>query len=184
MRCRDLTFALIVLVGCQREQETLSGPVGRLAPVTPQTQNREPVQPPTLAQVAPRVSSSTTANALPQLADLAEKLVPSVVSIQVETGGGERRLPRGIDPFEFFGGGGGRGQLDEPHGHGLGSGFLIDATAGLVLTNNHVVENAASIEVTFSLADGTEHVSKGTVVGTAPEYDVALVKVTDAAIRN
>ncbi len=55
---------------------------------------------------------------------------------------------------------------------GTGSGFLIDEK-GYVLTNNHVVEDARSLDVTF--ADGTT--VNGTVLGRDPASDLAVVKV-------
>jgi S1-C subfamily serine protease len=54
-----------------------------------------------------------------------------------------------------------------------GSGSIID-TVGYVLTNNHVIENA--IKVYINLADGTQ--IEGTVVGTDPENDLAVLKFT------
>ena len=183
MRYRYLTFAILALIGCQRAGETTRGdqvppPSAPSAPQPPQLGAPQPNSNAGQPQAQAPVSPTTTANVLPQLADLAERLVPSVVSIQVETtgGGGDRRMPFGVDPFEFFGG---RGQIEEPPGHGLGSGFLIDQAEGLVLTNNHVIENASDIEVSFSLADGVEQTVKGKVVGNAPDYDVALVKIAE-----
>jgi S1-C subfamily serine protease len=55
---------------------------------------------------------------------------------------------------------------------GAGSGFVID-TDGHILTNNHVVEGATSIEVNFF--DGT--IARGDVVGTDPDSDLAVVHV-------
>ncbi|MCL1836897.1 MAG: trypsin-like peptidase domain-containing protein [Treponema sp.] len=52
-----------------------------------------------------------------------------------------------------------------------GSGSIIDA-AGYVLTNNHVIQNA--YKVFINLADGSQF--EGTVVGTDPENDIAVVK--------
>jgi putative serine protease PepD len=54
-----------------------------------------------------------------------------------------------------------------------GSGVILTAD-GNVLTNNHVVAGARAISVTLS--DGSEH--PATVVGTAPSYDLAVVKLT------
>jgi S1-C subfamily serine protease len=54
-----------------------------------------------------------------------------------------------------------------------GSGSIID-TQGYVLTNNHVIENA--YKVFINLADGSQY--EGTVVGTDPENDLAVVKFT------
>jgi len=56
---------------------------------------------------------------------------------------------------------------------GTGSGFLIDEQ-GHILTNNHVVEDAKSLEVT--LADGTK--VPATLVGRDPINDLAVIKIT------
>jgi len=56
---------------------------------------------------------------------------------------------------------------------GTGSGFVID-DRGLILTNNHVVENTESLEVT--LADKSKVAAK--LVGRDPENDVAVIRVT------
>ncbi|NCO27630.1 MAG: hypothetical protein GW894_00100, partial [Caldiserica bacterium] len=55
---------------------------------------------------------------------------------------------------------------------GLGSGVIIQPD-GLILTNNHVIQDASKIEVTLS--DGK--IYKGSVVGADPTSDVALVKI-------
>jgi S1-C subfamily serine protease len=59
-----------------------------------------------------------------------------------------------------------------PTGTAEGSGFIYDAT-GKIITNNHVVEDATSITVTF--IDGT--ILPATVVGTDPYSDLAVIKV-------
>jgi len=56
---------------------------------------------------------------------------------------------------------------------GSGSGFIIDAAKGFVLTNNHVVRDADDITVTLN--DGREFKAK--VVGTDPETDVAVIRI-------
>jgi len=58
-------------------------------------------------------------------------------------------------------------------GNGLGSGFVIDAEDGLILTNHHVVENAAGIEV--KLYDGRRY--EADVVGADPETDLAVLRI-------
>jgi S1-C subfamily serine protease len=58
-----------------------------------------------------------------------------------------------------------------PQAAGSGSGSIID-TRGFVLTNNHVVENATKVFI--NLADGSQF--EGTVVGTDPENDIAVLK--------
>ncbi|MDR1058058.1 MAG: trypsin-like peptidase domain-containing protein [Treponema sp.] len=60
-----------------------------------------------------------------------------------------------------------------PQEGGSGSGSIID-TRGYVLTNNHVIDNA--YKVFINLADGSQY--EGTVVGTDPENDLAVVKFT------
>jgi serine protease Do len=120
-------------------------------------------------------------------ADLADKLLPSVVNISttqnVRSSGRERgerqpefRLPPGspFDEFrEFF-------ERQRPEGRegaprratSLGSGFIIDAS-GLVVTNNHVVSEAD--EITVILHDQTE--IKAKVVGRDSKTDLALLRV-------
>src|SRR5262249_4586355 len=61
---------------------------------------------------------------------------------------------------------------------GTGSGFVYDGQ-GHILTNNHVVENADKITVTFH--DGIEAEAK--VVGRHPETDVAILKVDQTSYR-
>jgi Do/DeqQ family serine protease len=56
---------------------------------------------------------------------------------------------------------------------GLGSGVIVSAD-GYLLTNNHVVEGASDIEV--SLSDGRQ--ARAKLVGTDPESDIALLKIT------
>jgi serine protease Do len=56
--------------------------------------------------------------------------------------------------------------------HSLGSGIVI-STDGYILTNNHVVENATKVHVTFA----GEREYEATVIGTDPPTDVALIKI-------
>ena len=109
--------------------------------------------------------------ALPSLAPMLRGVTPAVVSIQskqiVRT-----RNPLADDPFfrQFF------GIPDMPQERveqALGSGVVVDASRGLVLTNNHVVEAADGIKVT--LADGRTF--EGQTVGADPDTDVALVRI-------
>jgi putative serine protease PepD len=71
-----------------------------------------------------------------------------------------------------FGGGGGGGNGSGQESQAEGSGFVIDSD-GHVATNQHVVDGATSITVTF--ADGKTASAK--VVGTDPSTDVAVIKV-------
>jgi serine protease Do len=64
--------------------------------------------------------------------------------------------------------------------NGAGTGFIIDKGAGLILTNNHVVENATKIKVTLYGEDKTDdegHDAK--VVGRDPLTDSALIELVD-----
>lgn len=71
------------------------------------------------------------------------------------------------DPFEFF--------LEYQPREGTGSGVIVDARRGIVLTNNHVIGNAHRIEVT--LADGKNY--KASLVGSDPETDIGVIQIVD-----
>jgi serine protease Do len=70
------------------------------------------------------------------------------------------------NPFRFF------GQPRDMKQKSLGSGFVVDPR-GYILTNDHVIKNATKIKV--KLQDGREF--DGTVVGTDPQTDLAVIKV-------
>ena len=127
------------------------------------------------------------AEMLPSVADLADKLLPAVVEISVESkadGGQALNLPDLPDnsPFkDFFDefmkrhqGPGGTAPKDRTV-NSMGSGFIIDAS-GLIVTNNHVVENAENIEV--KLQDQTT--LKAELVGRDPKTDIAVIRVKPA----
>jgi serine protease Do len=122
---------------------------------------------------------------VPNFADMAERLKPAVVNMSTTqvVKGQRRTMPRlpfpspfgERDPFEefferFFGGE--NPQQREFRGRSLGSGFIINHE-GYIVTNNHVVENAADIKV--SLSDKEEYAAK--VIGRDPKTDVALIKI-------
>lgn len=122
-------------------------------------------------------------------ADLAETLSPAVVNIsstqKISQTSPENmpeipQFPQG-SPFEDFfkdfmdrqnGGQGGGGQMDMPV-TSLGSGFIIDAAKGLVVTNNHVIKDADEVRVTLS--DNT--VLDADIVGKDEKTDIAVLKV-------
>ncbi|NCO69205.1 MAG: Do family serine endopeptidase [Acidobacteria bacterium] len=111
----------------------------------------------------------------PDFASLAERVLPSVVSVYTEEKGKQQQTRRAhpqMDPFEFFFGPNGLPGQQQPRRQGAGSGFFIRAD-GLVMTNNHVVDGADTIKV--RLFDNTEIVAK--VVGRDPATDIALIRV-------
>jgi serine protease DegQ len=101
----------------------------------------------------------------------AKRATPAVVSITASKA--PARSPHSTDPwFQFFFGDRARQTPNEPQ-IGLGSGVIV-SPEGYLLTNNHVIEGADEIEV--QLLDGRRASAK--VVGTDPETDVAVLKIT------
>ena len=115
---------------------------------------------------------------------LAERLLDAVVNISTTQNTGPSgpgrvpmpRLPEG-SPFEeyfdeFFNDEGGGPRLPGP-GSSLGSGFVIDGTEGIIVTNNHVIAGADEIIVNF--ADGSTRTAE--LVGVDTKTDLAVLKV-------
>ncbi|HEX6362226.1 MAG TPA: trypsin-like peptidase domain-containing protein [Albitalea sp.] len=123
-------------------------------------------------QAMPAATVSQSAAVTPSsYAAAARRATPAVVSITASKAPG--RDVHGADPwFQFFFGNRGRRLPQEPQ-LGLGSGVIV-STEGYLLTNNHVVEGADEIEV--QLSDGRR--ARATLVGTDPETDVALLKIS------
>ena len=119
-------------------------------------------------------------------ADIVAKVKPAVMSVRVKMNGdsstdglgnNDNSVPPGLrEFFRHFGMRGFPDNTPKGHGHhvilGQGSGFFISAD-GYAVTNNHVVENAESVEVKTD--DGKTHKAK--VIGTDPRTDLALIKV-------
>ena len=111
-------------------------------------------------------------DALPSLAPMLENVTPAVVNIASE-GHVEMQLnPLFNDPFfrRFF------NVPDQPLSRktqSLGSGVIVDAAQGLILTNNHVIANADKVMV--NLRDGRNF--KAELVGSDPDSDVAVIKI-------
>lgn len=98
-----------------------------------------------------------------------EKVTPAVVNINVA---GNRQVRQRIpDAFQqFFG----QGELRQQQPfRGLGSGVIIDAKKGYVVTNSHVINQADEIQVT--LKDGRTYEAKK--IGEDPESDIALLQI-------
>ncbi len=109
---------------------------------------------------------------VPTLAPMLEEVVPAVVNIATEGFVEQSAHPFFSDPFfsQF---------LEMPQRRSrrktqsLGSGVIVDAGNGLVLTNAHVIDNAQKI--TVNLLDGREF--KAELVGSDPETDIAVIKI-------
>jgi serine protease Do len=112
--------------------------------------------------------------------DLAEKVRPGVVNIQVvktvkNAGFGFPNAFR--TPFgDFFGPFSEENPHRSPEQQGVGSGFVISSD-GYILTNNHVIDDATQIKI--KLSDGKEYDAK--VVGRDPKTDLALLKAEGAS---
>ena len=129
------------------------------------------------------VAGQTTNQSTPSLADMLDKVRPAVVSISVEgkakdeQSQGRNRMRDLPEEFQFFFGDmfGDRfgGDVAPRQFRGLGSGVIINAEKGYVITNNHVIKDADKI--TIQLDDGREFKAK--LVGADPQSDVALVQI-------
>ena len=123
------------------------------------------------------IGSNLSAKNVPSsFADLAEKLMPSVVNISTTQTVVERsnpfpnfQFPPGSpfgDMFKEF------GTPQERQSSALGSGFIIDEE-GIVVTNNHVIEGAEDIVVQVN----GEKQLKAKVIGADPLSDIAVLKI-------
>lgn len=108
---------------------------------------------------------------LPSLAPMIERVQPAVVNINSQTHV-KVRDPFFDDPFfrRFFNS---PAVPRERVQQSLGSGVIVDAVKGYVLTNNHVIDGADDIQVTLS--DG--RTLNGKFIGSDPDSDVALVQI-------
>ena len=139
---------------------------------------REGLQSPAMAEPAPAAAAVPMVGALPtavdgqplpSLAPMLEKVTPAVVSVHTK----QRvrvRNPFADDPMfrRLF------PQVPQERiNQSLGSGVIVDAAKGLVLTNHHVIEGADEVSVTLS--DGRTFAA--TFVGSDPDTDVALMRI-------
>ena len=132
---------------------------------------------PAAAAAVPAAAALPTAvdgQALPSLAPMLKRVTPAVVSVY------SRQTVRVASPLGPFG--------DDPIfrrllgipdmprervERALGSGVIVDAARGYVLTNHHVVENADGVSVTLS--DGRQ--VEAEFIGSDPDTDVALIRI-------
>ena len=118
----------------------------------------------------PAVDSQGTA--LPSLAPMLKKITPAVVNIATSGTVRIQENPLFNDPFfrHFF------EQPSQPRHRktqSLGSGVIVDAEKGYIITNNHVIDKADEIKVT--LRSGETYKAK--LIGTDPDSDVAVIQI-------
>jgi serine protease Do len=150
---------------------------------------------PQASQSAPVVRSEGT-NILKEIssgvAELAHATRPAVVFVSVSksedqstAGSGAPDLPPELRDFfeRFFNAprprSPGERPIPPPTLQGVGSGFFVNLTRGLIVTNNHVVEGAQSISV--KLANGS--VSEARIVGRDQNTDLAVLELTAQGIN-
>jgi serine protease Do/serine protease DegQ len=109
---------------------------------------------------------------LPSLAPMLSGVTPGVVLISVKgTHAEKQKVP---DAFKFFFGNPRQGGTPpEREFRGLGSGVIIDAKEGFIVTNNHVINDADEIQIT--LKDGRQVTAKK--IGSDEKSDIALLQI-------
>lgn len=108
--------------------------------------------------------------AIPTLAPMLKKVMPSVVNISTQGTVSMRPHPLRNDPFfRHFA----PQQPRERQTQGIGSGVIVDAKKGYIMTNNHVIANAHTIFVTLK----NKQKLKAKLIGTDPETDIAVLQV-------
>lgn len=113
---------------------------------------------------------------VPSLAPLVREASPAVVNIATKGTVASMRNPF-AEEFQRFFGGPPQQQQRRREVRSAGSGVIVDAKRGYILTNHHVVENADEIEIL--LADNTS--LKAKVVGSDSGTDIAVVQVEDTS---
>jgi periplasmic serine protease, Do/DeqQ family len=138
-------------------------------------QARADIPAPVLAQAGPQtppLQRDYQGSPLPSLAPMLKTVLPSVVNVAV-SGKVAVHNPMMQDPFfrHFFNVPNNQPQTQEFQA--IGSGVIVDADHGYILTNNHVVANATTVRV--KLKDGRTFKAK--VVGHDPSTDIAVIKI-------
>jgi len=130
------------------------------------------VEPLTVAHARLPVALGSKSQDIPTLAPLLKKVTPAVVSIATRGHVAQQQSITAMDPFlrELF------GMSDIPAErqiYGAGSGVVIDAGRGYVVTDSHVLQDADEIVVV--LPDGRRLTAM--LVGADPETDIAVLKI-------
>jgi len=123
------------------------------------------------AAAAAAAPPQTDARGLPTLAPLVNEVTPAVVNVSVVTRSPLEDNPLFRDPFfrRFFN----LPERPQRREQAAGSGVIVDAARGYVLTNNHVVRGAE--QVTVTLKDRRQFPAK--LVGTDPGTDIAVLQI-------
>lgn len=123
-------------------------------------------------QALAAIPSMLDGQKLPSLAPILEQVTPAVVNIATKTMTQQRKTPLMNDPFfrRFFQTPNTRRKRSS---QSLGSGVIVDASRGLIITNHHVIGKAD--EITVTLRDGRSFNAK--IVGSDPESDVAVIQI-------
>ena len=126
---------------------------------------------PVHADIPPQLLAPTAAGQVPSLAPMLKTVLPSVVNIAVSAKV-QIQNPLLNDPFfrRFFNV---PNQPQEREEQAIGSGVIVDAAKGYVLTNNHVVAQADKIKV--RLNDDRQVDAK--LIGTDPQTDLAVLQI-------
>lgn len=121
----------------------------------------------------PALPAEVNGQSLPTLAPMVERVTPAVVNIATRSKVSAAQNPLLNDPFfrRFFNIPDQRPQTNRPQS--LGSGVVIDARKGYVITNHHVIGRAD--EITVTLRDGRELTAK--LIGSDPDADIAVLQV-------
>ena len=136
------------------------------------------------------IGNAQAASAPESFADLAEKLLPTVVNIsttqkieerpqlQIQPYGTQQSpFPEGHPFNEFFNDFFGQQMPSMPQHQlpatSLGSGFVVDKEKGIIITNSHVIANADEIKVTLH----NDKILPADIIGTDEKTDIAVLKV-------
>jgi len=114
------------------------------------------------------------------MAPLLERVTPAVVSINIV---GKSKVPEGLKGNEellerFFGGR--IPQQQDREKRGLGSGVIVDASKGYIVTNHHVIDGAD--EITVTLEDKRQVTAD--VVGSDEKTDIAIIKISERGLTD
>ncbi|MFT7267217.1 MAG: Do/DeqQ family serine protease [Porticoccus sp.] len=123
--------------------------------------------------------SDASGNKLPSLSSMLKQVNPAVVNIATFSTNNQAQNPLMNDPFfkRFFQNRPGQNrpesQAPRKRRQSAGSGVIVDAAKGIIVTNHHVIKN--SDEVRVSLVDGREFTAE--IKGVDPELDIAILHI-------